>query len=200
MMWDRRYSETEFVYGKDPNDFLRVEYSHIPQGGRILCLAEGQGRNAIFLAKQGYSVTAVDQSAVGLEKAELLAEEQGVKIETEVANLANYKLGREQWDGIVSISAHVPPALRKDLHSQVAVALKRNGVFLLEAYTTKQLEMDGIGGPPRSQKELFMSLRELKVELVDLKFIIGRETIREMSEGKYHQGNSAVVQVIASKA
>lgn len=199
-MWDRRYSETEFVYGKNPNDFLKVEYSRIPQSGRILCLAEGQGRNAIFLAKQGYSVTAVDQSAVGLEKAELLAEEQGVKIETEVANLANYKLGREQWDGIVSISAHVPPALRKDLHSQVAVALKRNGVFLLEAYTTKQLEMDGIGGPPRSQKELFMSLRELKVELVDLKFIIGRETTREMSEGKYHQGNSAVVQVIASKA
>lgn len=108
-MWDERYTEEGFAYGTEPNDFLKAEYSRIPKGGRVLCLAEGEGRNAVFLARQGYAVTAVDQSAVGLQKAKNFAAEHDVDITTEVANLADYELGTEAWDGIVSISAHVPP-------------------------------------------------------------------------------------------
>lgn len=196
-MWDERYSTEEFAYGTEPNDFLRSEYLRIPKGGRVLCLAEGEGRNAVFLAKQGYSVTAVDQSAVGLQKAERLAEEKGVKISTKVANLADYKLGSEVWDGIVSIAAHIPPLVRKKIHSQVVEALKVDGVLILEAYTERHLEMDGVGGPPH--KELFMSFTELKIELKELDFIIGTEVDRNISEGKYHQGASAVVQVVCCK-
>lgn len=199
-MWDQRYNEEGFAYGTAPNDFLKAEYSRIPKGGRVLCLAEGEGRNAVFLAKQGYSVTAVDQSSVGLHKAESLAIENGVEISTIVSDLADYDLGNEVWDGVVSIAAHVPPLLRKELHSQVVKSLKRNGVFILEAYTERHLEMDGVGGPPPSQKELFMSLAELKVELEGLEFIIGIEVERNISEGKYHQGESAVVQVVACKS
>ena len=196
-MWDERYKEEGFAYGTDPNDFLKSEYSRIPKGGRVLCLAEGEGRNAVFLAKEGYAVTAVDQSSVGLQKAKSFAIKNGVEISTIVANLANYELGNEVWDGIVSIAAHVPPFLRKNIHSNVVKALKKNGVLILEAYTEHQLMMDGIGGPP--QKELFMSLEELKVELDGLDFIIGAEVIRNISEGKYHQGESAVVQIVACK-
>ena len=113
-MWDQRYSEEEFAYGTAPNDFLRDEYSRIPAGGRVLCLAEGEGRNAVFLAKQGYAVTAVDLSPVGLEKAQNLAFENGVEISIKVVDLAEFELGHEVWDGIVSIAAHVPPNVRKN--------------------------------------------------------------------------------------
>ncbi|WP_339719792.1 class I SAM-dependent methyltransferase [uncultured Paraglaciecola sp.] len=198
-MWDQRYSEEEFAYGTAPNDFLRDEYSRIPAGGRVLCLAEGEGRNAVFLAKQGYAVTAVDLSPVGLEKAQNLAFENGVEISIKVVDLAEFELGHEVWDGIVSIAAHVPPNVRKKLHSQVVTSLKKGGVFILEAYTERQLEMTGVGGPPPSQKDLFMSLDALQSELNDLDFRIAAEVERNMSEGKYHQGQSAVVQVVACK-
>ncbi len=196
-MWNQRYSEEGFAYGTEPNDFLKSQYFRIPKGGQVLCLAEGEGRNAVFLARQGYLVTAVDQSSVGLQKAENLALEHGVDISTRVADLADYDLGSEVWDGIISIAAHVPPLLRKELHDQVIHSLKGNGIFILEAYTKRHLDMDGVGGPPH--KELFMSLDELKVELEGLEFIIAKEVDRNISEGKYHQGESAVVQVVACK-
>lgn len=198
-MWDQRYTEAGFAYGTAANDFLKSEYAKIPKGGQVLCLAEGEGRNAVFLARQGYVVTAVDQSSVGLEKAQRFAAEHGVTITTVVADLADYDLGSEAWDGIVSITAHVPAALRKNLHSQAVRALKPGGVFILEAYTEQQLETTGRGGPPASQKQLFMSLEELKIELKGLQFVVDAEVKRYISEGKYHQGESAVVQVVACK-
>ncbi len=196
-MWDKRYSEDGFAYGSEPNDFIKAEYSQIPKGGRVLCLAEGEGRNAVFLAKQGYAVTAMDQSVVGLEKAQALAAENGVEITTVVANLKDYDLGTDAWDGIVSIFAHVPLELRLKLHKQVVVALKKNGVFILEAYTPAHIEMDGVGGPPPSQVEMFMSVEGLKNELKGLDIVVGAEVEREIFEGKYHQGKGAVVQIVA---
>lgn len=198
-MWDQRYSEDGFAYGTNPNDFIKSEYSHIPKGGKVLCLAEGEGRNAVFLAKQGYQVTAVDQSSVGLEKAQRLASENGVKITTVVANLADYDLGSEVWDGIVSIAAHVPEELRKSVHKKAVSALREGGVFILEAYTERHHEIGGVGGPPASQKGMLMSLDALKEELNGLEFLIGVELERHISEGKYHHGESAVVQVVARK-
>ncbi|AKH21592.1 class I SAM-dependent methyltransferase [Sedimenticola thiotaurini] len=199
-MWDQRYNEEGFAYGTAPNDFLKSEYTRIPVGGKVLCLAEGEGRNAVFLARQGYEVTAVDLSPVGLEKARNLAKEHGVEITTVVSDLAHYDLGREVWDGIVSIAAHLPPGLRQKLHAQVIDSLKGGGVFLLEAYTPQHLEMDGAGGPPPSQRELFMSLDELRNELDGLSFEIAEEVVRHISEGRYHQGESAVVQLVARKS
>ncbi|WP_049721435.1 SAM-dependent methyltransferase [Gilvimarinus polysaccharolyticus] len=198
-MWDERYDEEGFAYGAAPNDFLRSECVRIPSAGKVLCLAEGEGRNAVFLAQQGYAVTAVDQSAVGLKKAQRFAAQCGVEITTQVADLAHYDFGCEQWDGIVSISAHVPALLRKRLHAEVVQALKPGGVFILEAYTAHQLDMPGVGGPPAAQQDLFMSLAELRVELDGLDMLVGAEVERYISEGKYHLGESAVVQVIAAK-
>ena len=198
-MWDERYSEDGFAYGTQPNDFLKAEYSHIPKGGNVLCLAEGEGRNAVFLAMQGYSVTAVDQSTVGLQKAEKLARECGVSITTQVVDLADYDLGCDKWDAVVSIWAHVPIELRKKLHAAVVGSLKQGGVLILESYTERHIEMKGVGGPPASQKDFFMSLDKLAVELKGLDFIVACEIDRYISEGKYHVGESAVVQVVACK-
>lgn len=197
-MWDEKYSESEYIFGTVPNDFLRSEYARIAKGGRILCLADGEGRNSVFLAMQGYLVTAVDQSSVGLKKANELARLNGVEIQTEVADLGNFDLGQE-WDGVVSIFAHTPPAVRKQIHRVMKGALREGGVFILEAYTERQLGMDAVGGPPESQKELFMSLEGLESELGELDFAIGQEIERHVSEGKKHAGLSSVVQVVARK-
>jgi len=197
-MWDKRYNESDFAYGSEPNAFLVSNANKIPKGN-VLCLAEGEGRNAIYLAKMGYKITAVDQSVVGLEKAKSLAKKQGVSIDIIAANLADFEIQPNYWDGIVSISAHVPPDIRKKLHRQIVEQLKPNGVLILEAFTEKQLDMEGIGGPPSAQKEMFMSLDGLKNELKGLNLSTAREVESIFNEGKYHQGPGAVVQIIAYK-
>jgi 2-polyprenyl-3-methyl-5-hydroxy-6-metoxy-1,4-benzoquinol methylase len=114
-VWDERYSPEEYAYGKTPNKFLEENFKVIPKG-KVLSLAEGEGRNAVFLARQGYSVTAVDASPVGLQKAGKLAEANGVTIELIHADLADFEIGENRWDGIVSIFCPLPSALRKVLH------------------------------------------------------------------------------------
>lgn len=194
-IWDARYQGDDFVYGTAPNDFLRSQVTHLP-AGRVLCLAEGEGRNAVFLAEQGFAVTAVDMSAVGLDKARRLAEQRGVAIDTIVADLADFRLEQDAWDGIVSIFAHMPPAARRHLHAEVVSGLRPGGVFVLEAYRPEQLQY-GTGGPPTA--ELMMSLDVLRAELAGLDFDFAAETTRDVNEGTLHHGSGAVVQIRASK-
>jgi SAM-dependent methyltransferase len=194
-MWDERFSEPGYAYGTEPNDFLVSVADRIPRG-RVLCLAEGEGRNAVYLAELGYQVTAIDNSAVGLAKAEALAEERGVEIETVNADLAEYTLEPGAWQGIVSIFCHQPPLVRAALHEQCLRGMAPGGVFLLEGFTPRQLEL-GTGGP--KNRELLMELDILRQELPGLRLEIGREIEREVAEGKYHNGTAAVVQILAVK-
>ena len=195
-MWDQRYAGEGFFYGKAPNDFLREVAGRIPKDAPVLCLAEGEGRNAVFLAELGYDVTAVDQSSVGLDKARSLAEERGVSVRTVVADLSEYAIEPEAWGGIVSIWAHLPPPLRRSVHAACVQGLKPGGAFVLEAYTPRQLEYR-TGGPPTA--ELMMRLDELEEELAGLAFDIAEEIDREVHEGSGHEGKSAVVRVLARK-
>ena len=194
-MWDERYGAEGFAYGTTPNRFLEENVNQIPKG-KVLSLAEGEGRNAIFLAKQGYSVTAVDASLVGLNKARKLAEENGVDVEFIQADLADYDLGENRWDGIVSIFCPLPSSLRKRLYKKVIAGLKRNGVFLLEAYTPNQLK-HGTGGG--NSADVMQSKESLSLELAGLKFSHLIELEREVREGIYHTGTGAVVQAIATR-
>ena len=194
-MWDQRYASSDFAYGTEPNDFLRQQAGALPSGN-TLCLGEGEGRNAVFLAGIGHAVTALDASAVGLDKARQLADARGVNIRTRQQDLQHYELTPQRWDAIVSIFCHLPAAVRKKVHEQVVFALKPCGVFLLEAYTPDQLSC-GTGGPP--VREMMMDLASLRVELQGLEIQHGIETVREIYEGQYHHGKGAVVQVIASR-
>jgi SAM-dependent methyltransferase len=196
--WDDRYSSADFAYGTEPNDFL-VTQAHRLAHGRMLSLAEGEGRNAVFLAKRGLQVHALDQSAVGLRKACHLAERERVFLSTEIVDLGAVELEDSAWDGIVSIFAHMPVDARRHLHAQVVRALKPDGVLVLEAYTPRQLQIDGIGGPGPHQQDLFMSLNVLREELFGLEFLVAHEIERDIEEGRYHSGRSAVVQVVARK-
>lgn len=196
--WDERFGAEEYAYGKAPNDFLR-ESAHLIPEGPILALAEGEGRNAVFLAERGHAVVAVDQSKEGLKKARQLAEERGVSLELIARDLAELEFGEkehERYAGIVSIFAHLPPSLRREVHARVVRSLLPGGVFILEAYAPAQLAY-GTGGP--KDPALLASLDELRAELSGLEFEIAREVVREISEGKFHQGKSATVQIVAKK-
>ena len=144
-MWNERYSTQEYVYGTLPNEFLIQTSSRI-SGNNVLCLAEGEGRNAVYLAREGYDVLAVDASPVGLEKAEILADDSYVNIDTCVADLSDYDIQPKQWDGIVSIFCHLPADVRQRLHKQVVKGLKPGGKLVLEAYHPRQAERP-TGGP-----------------------------------------------------
>ncbi|HEX8566241.1 MAG TPA: class I SAM-dependent methyltransferase [Pyrinomonadaceae bacterium] len=194
-MWDERYSTEDYAYGTKPNKFLKENFNHIPKG-RVLSIAEGEGRNAVFLAKQGYSVTAVDASLVGLNKARKLAEENGVVVEFIHADLAEYDLGENKWDGIVSIFCPLPSSLRKELYKKVIAGLKQNGVFLLEAYTPDQLK-HGTGGG--NSADVMQTKESLRFELASLKFEHLIELERDVTEGVFHTGIGSVVQAIATK-
>jgi SAM-dependent methyltransferase len=194
--FDQRFAEPGWAYGTEPNDFLRANAGEIPGGGHVLCLAEGQGRNAVFLSTLGYAVTAVDRSIPGLEKAQLLAAERGVPLTTRMADLAEFEIGVGRWDGIVSIFGHLPPELRRTVHRAVVGGLRPGGVFILEAYTPSQLAHRT--GGPRSA-ELLMNVADLREELAGLEFLVAQEVDRDVIEGKYHTGLASVVQVLARK-
>ena len=164
--------------------------------GRVLCLAEGEGRNAVYLAELGYEVTAVDTSTVGLTKAEALAHDRGVTIETFNADLEEFQIEPVVWQGIVSIFCHLSPVIRAALHERCLRGLAPGGVFVLEGFTPRQLEL-GTGGP--KSRELLMELEIIRQELPGLRLEIAREIERDVVEGKYHKGTAAVVQILAVK-
>jgi SAM-dependent methyltransferase len=194
-MWDERYSTEEFVYGTTPNAFLVSITDRLPRG-RVLCVAEGEGRNAVYLAQAGCEVFAVDASRVGLEKARRLARERAVHIDTLVADLADFAIQPDSWDAVVSIFCHLQPELRKRLHRRVVAGLRRGGVLVLEAYRPEQIHY-GTGGP--GSADMMPSLAELREELRGLAFEHAVELDRDVNEGKYHTGKGAVVQVLGVK-
>lgn len=195
-MWDDRYAAPEYRDGTRPNDFLRHARMFLPASGKVLCVGEGEGRNAVWLASEGFDVTAVDLSSVGLAKAQLLAAAAGVKIDTIHADLADFDLGKEKWDVIVSIWCHLPSHVRQSLHARVVAGLAPGGSVVLEAYTPGQIHRTS-GGP--KQADMLMTARGLAKELHGLRFFSVKETTRAVHEGIFRNGDSDVVQLIAVK-
>ena len=191
-MWDERYAQPGFAYGTEPNEFLAAVADRIP-AGPVLSLGEGEGRNAAYLAGLGHRVVAVDQSEVGLAKARQLAADRGRTIETVAADLASFPIEPGAWAGIVSIFCHLPRRVRVPLYTAVVRGLRPGGVFILEAYTPKQLGL-GTGGP--RDPDMLPTLAELVEELAGLEFVHARQLDREVREGAYHTGVASVVQVI----
>ena len=193
--WNNRYAAPQYIYGETPNAFLAEMASKIPDGP-VLCLAEGEGRNAVYLATLGHRVTAVDQSAAGLAKAQRLAAARSVQIETRIADLESFAIKPDTWSGIISIFAHLPSAIRRRVHAEAVRGLRPGGVFVLEAYTPAQLAFD-TGGP--KSPELLMTLAALRDEFAGLELLIGREIEREVIEGAGHTGRGAVMQILARR-
>lgn len=194
--WDERYAGATFKYGTDPNDFLRAHVADLPPGGEVLCLADGEGRNGVFLATQGFRVTGVDASAVGLAKSQQLAAQRGVQLTGHLVDLADWDLGEARWDTIVSIWAHLPAAIRAPLHPRIARALRPAGVLLFEHYHPNQLTY-GTGGPPDAT--MMLTLAELHAAYPGWEPIHTFEGERDVQEGNGHSGPSYVTQAILRK-
>jgi SAM-dependent methyltransferase len=193
--WDRRFAEQGFAYGDQPNDFLRDQVQHLPPG-RALCLAEGEGRNAVHLAGLGHAVLAQDISPVGLAKAGQLAASRSLAIETLCCDLADYEPPPASFDLVVCIWMHLPPPLRAETHRRALASLRPGGRLILEAYTPRQLGF-GTGGPP--SEALLIEPEALRQELAGLELLLLQERERWIEEGAYHRGRSAVVQAVARR-
>jgi cyclopropane fatty-acyl-phospholipid synthase-like methyltransferase len=193
-MWNQRYGSNDFAYGTEPNSFLAQNAKILV--GPVLSLAEGEGRNAVFLASLGLDVLGVDGSEVGLAKAQKLAASRGVAIRTEVADLATYEPPENFYGSVVSISAHLPSTIRKRLHRLIERCLKPGGIMLLEAYTKAQLTRN-TGGP--KDPDMLMNRADIEKEFPNCEPILSREIEREIFEGQFHSGLASVVQFIARK-
>lgn len=197
-MWEQRFSAEGYLYGTEPNEFLSDSVSMLPPG-TALCLAEGEGRNAVFLAGAGFDVHSVDLTEAGVAKTLRLATRRGVEVRAVVGDLADpaaFDIGHDRWDLMVSVFAHMPPRVRRQLHGRVVAGLKPGGVLVLEAYTPDQIGR-GTGGPPSA--EMTMTLDALREELAGLEFLHAEELERDVVEGVGHTGVGAVVQLIARK-
>ncbi|MFI4874464.1 MAG: class I SAM-dependent methyltransferase [Blastopirellula sp. JB062] len=192
--WNARFSETEFAYGTQPNSFLAQQGNLLIDP--VLSIAEGEGRNAVFLASLGLQVHAVDSSEVGLAKAAKLAASSNVTITTEVADLKDFVPEPNAYGGVVSIYAHLPSSIRATLYPLLAQALKPGGIMILEAYSENQLGR-GTGGP--SDLDLLMTCGKIEQHLAELDTILLHETEREVIEGKYHTGMACVIQYVGKK-
>ena len=198
--WDERYQQEEYVYGKDPNEYLKAKLkSLIP--GRILFPAEGEGRNAVYAAKQGWQVSAFDQSKEGRKKALRLAEAEGVEIEYTVSGVQNLSFKDAQFDAIALIYAHFPPQQREEFFSSIHRYLKEGGKVIFEGFASKhpqyQISNPAVGGP-KEQKMLF-SEEELKNAFKEFHFLEFFEGEIALEEGAFHKGRGWVIRFVAEK-
>jgi SAM-dependent methyltransferase len=195
-LWDDRYAAEGLVYGDAPNDFLAQMAARFPTSGTALDIGAGEGRNALFLASRGLDTLAVDQSSVGMHKAERRAHERGLKLRTQAADLADFDAPPNSFDVISSIFVHLPAALRATVHRRLNSWLKPGGLFILEAYAPDQLARN-TGGP--KDPALLAPLDTILTELQGLKIEHSAALVRTVSEGQFHTGEASVIQVLARK-
>jgi SAM-dependent methyltransferase len=188
--WDERYSGEGFAYGTQPNRWLEVQAGVIRPGGRVLSLGEGEGRNAVWLAEQGFTVDAVDGSPVGLEKARRLAAQRGVTFKTHLDDLATYRPERASYDALVLVYVHLPPSVRAAVHAAGVDALKPGGIVIIEAFAPRQLGRPS-GGP--RQAEMLYDASLLRADFPGVEWYALEEAETELEEGSFHRGTAAVV-------
>ncbi len=193
--WNSRYSEKEFIYGTQPNKFLEHQLKNL-KPGKALFLAEGEGRNAVYAAKLGWLVDAVDFSSSAKVKALKLAERNYVKINYDVCDLNDYNFKENYYDLVVLIFVHLPFDLRKKVFENSIKALKQNGKLIFEAFSKEQIK--NTSGGPRSEdllyseKEILDLVKQMKIELIESKVI-------NLDEGEYHKGKADVVRFVGVK-
>lgn len=195
--WDDRYNRETYLFGEEPNAFLKAQAHRLKAGMRALCIADGEGRNGVWLARQGLDVHATDSSAVAQDKARALAAKHGVALEIEQADLLEWPWPENAYDVIVGIFIQFfAPDERSRMFEGVKKALRPGGLFILEGYGPKQLEYR-TGGP--SQPENLYTEELLREAFSD--FIIEelRSHDARIQEGEGHDGLSALVDLVARK-
>ena len=198
--WNDRYRAEEFAYGIAPNNYLKEQLSKFAPC-HILFAAEGEGRNAVFAAQQGWTVSAFDISEEGKAKALRLAEQLHVTIDYQIGELSLLNYTPEQFDAIALIYAHFPAANKSSYHQQLSRLLKKGGIIIFEAFSKKHIEYvtanEKVGGP-KDIDSLF-SIAEIEADFPEYEIIELAEKEIELSEGLYHNGTGSVIRFTGRK-
>jgi 2-polyprenyl-3-methyl-5-hydroxy-6-metoxy-1,4-benzoquinol methylase len=194
--WNERYSSKEYVYGENPNHFLKEQLEKITVPGKLLLPGEGEGRNAVYAAKLGWEVDGYDQSTAGKFKAIKLADKNNVKINYQIADLLEFTSSKDKYDVIAIIYVHLNTKLRKSFNEKIIEALKPGGKIILELFSKEQLGKSS-GGP--QDLEMLYSLDEIKKDFSSLKSIILKEETINIEEGEKHSGEANVVRFVGEK-
>jgi SAM-dependent methyltransferase len=200
-MWNSRYSSTEFAYGTAPNQFFKETLSQLKPKGKILLPAEGEGRNAVYAAKQGLDVTAFDISSEGKKKALRLAMTESVELKYEIGNLFVLDLVNEKFDLAALIFAHFPPPILSKYHNKIADLIKDDGMIILEGFSKNNLPIriknPKVGGPDKI--DMLFSKESIAHDFSDFEIINLEEVEIELHEGSFHNGTAKVIRFIGRK-
>lgn len=198
--WNDRYAGEEFAYGEEPNNYLKEQLTKL-DAGKILFPAEGEGRNAVFAAKEGWTVSAFDISNEGLKKALQLAEKNNVSIEYQIGELQTLNYQEGQFDAIALIYAHFPANIKSQLHKELDKYLRKGGIIIFEAFSKNHLDYlaknEKVGGP--KDIESLFSIEEIEADFNNYEIIELNETVIHLNEGIYHNGEGSVIRFVGRK-
>ena len=195
--WDQRFAADDYVFGTEPaKALLKLETFLVPEG-KTLVVADGEGRNSVYLASRGFDVTATDYSEVGLAKARRLAEERNVSVHYVVEDIFQRDWSSEQYDNVIAVFIQfVPPSHMTKVLSGLAKAVKPNGTLLVHGYTPKQVEF-GTGGPPNPEHMYTEAMLRNIYQHLDIRVCGEYEDV--LNEGAGHSGKSALIDFVGVK-
>ena len=196
--WNERFDKEEFIFGKEPNEYLVEKTKQfLKPKGKVLCIADGEGRNGVWLAKQGMQVVGFDASDIALAKAKQLAKDNQVEVDYSFSDTDSYAWPENTYDAVIGIFIQfADPAMRTRIFQQAYKATKPGGIFILQGYTPKQLEYK-TGGPSLIQHLYTEELiRDLSKEFQILELVSYE---KELSEGPRHTGMSAILGLVCRK-
>lgn len=194
--WNDRYADEQYAYGKVPNQFYKDQLKTIPKG-KILFVAEGEGRNAVYAVQEGFEVYAFDSSEEGQKKAIQLAIEKKVTIHYEVASVAEIIYPEEYFDAIVFVFVHFPSEIRNEYYQKLFSYVKPNGYIIFEAFGKEQILLNS-GGP--KQIDMLFSENEILNDFKNIAFLTLETTETHLDEGPFHQGKANVVRFLGIKS
>lgn len=195
--WNERFATEDYVFGTQPNAFLVREAHRLEPGSRVLAVADGEGRNSVFLAKHGHKVVATDISERALQKADRLAAKSGVEVQFIHADLATWPWPENAFDAVVAIFIQfAAPQMREHLFEHIAKALKPGGLLLLQGYRREQLAL-GTGGPPSAENMYTEATLRKAFGAFEIELLESYDA--EISEGKGHAGMSALIDLVARR-
>jgi cyclopropane fatty-acyl-phospholipid synthase-like methyltransferase len=194
--WETRFGAPGYLFGLEPSVFLKAQARRLRAGGSALSVADGEGRNGVWLAEQGLDVLAIDYSPTALAKAQKLAQERRVRLRTEVADVTTWRWPMAAFDVIVAIFIAVDAADRPAFFANLKAALKPGGLLLMQSYRPEQLNYK-TGGPPDAAR---MCTRDiLQAAFGDLAELDIREHDSVLQEGAAHVGMSALIDLVGKK-
>lgn len=194
--WDERYSIEDYVYGTEPNLYFKEALNKIISPGKLLLPGEGEGRNAVYAAKNGWRVDAFDQSCTARKKAFMLAERNNVKINYVLTDLSKIQLSTNYYDAIAVIFVHLHENIRSNFNKKLINSLKVGGSIIIELFSKNQLGRES-GGP--QALEMLYSIEEMKKDFKDLQTISLKEEIISLDESEKHRGEASVIRFVGKK-